>query len=111
MKNNQTDWQLFLDDERFPVKEDEWLIARNIEEAKQLIKKHGCPNVVSLDHDLGFDTKADAIRPTGCDFVKWLVEECITNAIEMPPNFKFTSHSMNPVGKKNIESLLANYVR
>jgi hypothetical protein len=83
-------------------------------------KLHGVPDVISFDHDLGdehyaecentpgiLDTAESEIEKhyskftekTGYDCTKWLIEHkhlpqtCIV-------------HSMNPVGKKNIEFIL-----
>ena len=43
---------------------------------------------------------------TGYDCAKWLVEYCLNNDLDLP--FCFV-HSMNPVGKDNINHLLKNY--
>jgi len=50
---------------------------------------------ISLDHDLGDDK-------SGYDVAKWIVENQF-------PLTGFKCHSMNPVGRKNIEQLLTHY--
>lgn len=43
---------------------------------------------------------------TGMDCAKWLIEYCITNNLKLP---KFYCHSMNPIGKDNITSILTQF--
>lgn len=115
---------LFLDDERNP--EDvtwihiggiesigaNWSVVRNFEQAKNWVLKNGFPDVISFDHDLGLEHYAGNYNDnkTGYDFAKWLIEyDADTNT--MPKDFKFTVHSMNPIGAENIRRLLKNYLR
>lgn len=100
-------WKLFLDDERYPV-DDEMIIARSFEEAKSLVLVKGCPIYISFDHDLGLDIFWKVAK-SWFDFTKWLVEEDIKNDI-IPTNFSFYVHSMNPIGKKNIEDYINWYL-
>ncbi len=96
-------WKLFLDDLRFPV-DDDFVIARNFDEAITLVETLGCPIFISFDHDLG-----DNI-PTGFDFAKWLVEcDLDKDGLFLSKDFDFYVHSANPVGKENIEGLLNGY--
>ena len=107
-------WNLFIDDERFPSKVTwgnetfyaihRWTIARNMVQFQDLIKTYGFPSFVSLDHDLGAD------EPTGHDIAKWLIEADMDGVHRIPDNFNFYVHSRNPVGKANIEGLLACYL-
>jgi hypothetical protein len=112
---------LFLDDIRYPIeayhytKQDiflrnDWHIVRNFEQFVNRILKKGLPEMISFDHDLADEhyVKAanESVEKTGYDCAKWLVEYCMENYLELP---KFYCHSMNPVGKKNIESLLTNF--
>lgn len=94
------EWSLFLDDEREP-KEKGMTVARTSEEAKELIRKKGFPKYMSLDHDLGGDD-------TGQKFVKWIVDEYMDKEL---PEFDFNIHSDNPVGSKNMESLLNSFIK
>lgn len=94
-------WKLFLDDERFPVNLDEFIIARTTAEAEQLVLENGLPSFISFDHDLGEN------QPTGFDFAKWLTLYCLNNKIR--PDFIFDVHSQNPVGAENIRGLLDQF--
>lgn len=90
-------WRLFLDDERFPVREDEWFIAQDVNEAVQQIILMGLPVYISFDHDLG--DGAD-----GADFANWLINFMIDEGLKFPTNFDYFVHSQNPVGAANIRA-------
>ena len=49
---------------------------------------------------------ATFIEKTGYECAKWLVDYCIKNYYDLPG---FIVHSMNPVGKMNIELYLNNF--
>lgn len=120
--------KLFIDDERMPadvtwvdIGAGPWNIVRSYDEAVAWVNDNGFPDVVSFDHDLGyeqFDTTDTGLivvtdareAASGYDFAKWLVEYDMNNGA-MPDHFTFTVHSMNPVGAKNIRSFLNNYIR
>lgn len=57
------------------------------------------PDAISFDHDL--DTEE-----TGYDIAKYIVNRCIEDNLNLPI---YSSHSANPIGRKNILSLLTNY--
>lgn len=96
--------KLFLDDERDPSFTDPDLkIARSFEEAVELVKIHGFPDEVFFDHDLGEGRN-------GYHFAMFLVDQDLDNGT-MPENFKYSVHSQNPTGKKNIIGLLDSYLR
>src|ERR1044071_4353893 len=95
--------KLFLDDLLDPPNGLSWWIARSYEEAVTLVQKHGFPEHVSFDHDLGDG-------PTGMDFAHYMIEIDLDHGI-MPKNFTYTVHSANPIGEKNIEALLDGYIR
>jgi len=90
----------------------DWEIVRSVAEGKAWVLNNGFPDVISFDHDLGEEHYAGNFSDggTGLDFAKWLVEYDMDTGT-MPENFKFTVHSMNPEGAKNIQSLLDNYLR
>ena len=99
-------WALFLDDERMPPSNfnGELVVARSLQEAIDLIVKNGCPYYISFDHDLGGDL-------TGMQLVKWIIEKDLDeNGGFIPKNFSFFVHSANPVGGKNIQTLLSSYL-
>ena len=101
-------WKLYLDDIRHPD-DSNYIIARTVEEAQQLIEKYGVPEHISFDHDLGVDDVGNLL-PTGYDFVKWLVEMDMDGNIELSSDFTFMVHSQNPVGAENIRVYLSNYL-
>lgn len=105
--------KLFLDDCR-SAPDSTWIVVRNYDQFVAFIEKHGVPDVISFDHDLGAEhypkCTADLEKEidyskytekTGYDCAKWLVanyslpESCVV-------------HSMNPVGSKNIKFVLEN---
>lgn len=119
---------LFIDDERVPsdvtwvniARTTEWAIVRSCDAAVDWVLENGFPDVISFDHDLGyeaFDTNENGIiivtdateTKSGYDFAKWLVEYDMETGL-MPDDFSFTVHSMNPIGAKNIQSYLDNYI-
>jgi hypothetical protein len=103
MKTNY--WNLFLDDIRNPVDGD-WIVARSVAEAMELINSNGLPVAMSLDHDLG-----DHV-PTGKDFLNDLVEIAQDSKTTSElSRVQMTVHSANPVGRANMESLWAQTIR
>jgi hypothetical protein len=90
-------YKLWLDDLRIPTKDFVWIT--NYNEFTEHIILNGMPEFISFDHDLG-------VGYSGYDCAKWLVEYCLDNDLDLPD---YKVHSMNPVGKNNIESLLENY--
>lgn len=95
-------YKMFIDDERFPPNDGDWIICRNQWEVFDTIEEQGYPSFISFDHDLGEN------HPTGYDIAKELVDQDI--ALDwMKPEFDFYVHSQNPVGKANIEKYLHRY--
>lgn len=118
---------LFLDDERVPddvtwinIGRGPWEIVRSFNQAVEWVKTNGFPDVISFDHDLGYEefeaNEAGIVvtnateEKSGLDFAKWLIEYNLDNHT-MPEDFSFTVHSMNPVGAENISKLMYNYLR
>jgi len=121
--------RLFLDDVRNPINctaymrpaniyLEDWDVVRTYDEFVDYITKNGVPDEISFDHDLSdehydpsmyestdkYTKKYDSFKEkTGYDCAKWLSEYCIKNVIPMP---KCYVHSMNPVGRDNIQSVL-----
>lgn len=93
MKNMMT--YLFIDDERQPGS-DIWVVVKTYDEFVQYIKDHGMPDHISFDHDLGEGK-------TGYDCAKYIVE----NQLRLKG---WQVHSMNPVGRDNINKLLDRYL-
>ena len=94
---------MFIDDIRFPKANmykdfDDIFIYRNYKDsikALNFLKDKDYEIYISLDHDLN-DVK------TGYDIAKYIVE----NKINIDG---FNIHSMNVVGRKNIQDLLIHY--
>jgi hypothetical protein len=120
-------YNLFLDDIRSPNKFFNdirtWVVARNYDEFVKIITEQGMPELISFDHDLSFehyplaekDASSSTIIPyaiykekTGFHCAKWLVNHCMTKHLPLP---KWQIHSLNPIGKENIKSLLECYER
>lgn len=87
--------KLFVDDLRNPYG-DGWKVARTFEEATQVLLNEEV-EIVSLDHDLGEDTK------TGYDLVKWMVEN-----LPFWPTVVII-HTSNPVGRDNMSACIKRY--
>ena len=92
-------YKLYLDDERFPKLSNDWVIVRSYDEFINTIHEKGLPFEMSLDHDLGDNV------PTGFDCVKWMVHRMMYDLRKISINV----HSANPVGKDNIEGLIASW--
>lgn len=131
-------YHLFLDDERRPKDVTwvrlplvPWTIVRDHPSFVATITAAGVlPLHISFDHDLGADAYDEANRlavearlltskpqidysklktKTGYHCAQWLVDYCIAH--DYAPLPEWTVHSMNPIGKENIESLLTSYAR
>lgn len=127
---NPTSTLLFLDDIREPKQAYEytkqemfvnqkWDVVRNYDEFVNYIKTNGLPSFISFDHDLADvhymseqkwidhynsgDTRTPNREKTGYDCAMWLVFYCLDNDKQLPDYY---CHSMNPVGKEKIVSLL-----
>lgn len=127
-------YNLFLDDLRNPkdvtwVKENEvpedihywdkstWVVVRNYKDFVQTIEKRGLPKFISFDHDLadehypwnnhlGIPKYGKYKELTGYECAKWLCDYCLDKNLPLP---KFVVHSMNIMGKENIEKYLINF--
>lgn len=110
-------WNLFIDDERdmADVKwasaemqnkyhNEEWTICRSHMQVISAIYENGMPTFISFDHDLGEN------ESTGHAIAKWIVHLDMESSVKIPDNFDFYVHSMNPIGKANIEGLLNGYL-
>lgn len=120
-----TNYNLFLDDVRIPThvtwaaipKNQHYSVVRNYKEFVDLITLRGLPKFVCYDHDLADCHYGDGLNgrgidydkyteKTGYDCAKWLVNYCINKGVKHPP---YIVHSLNPIGKKNIESYIESY--
>ena len=125
-----TKYNLFLDDYRIPTHVtwvkipdyQHYTVVRNYKQFVDMILLRGIPQFVCYDHDLadvhyntyhnvneagGLEIDYDKFtEKTGYDCAKWLVNYCVDKKIKHPP---YIVHSLNPIGKKNIESYIENY--
>lgn len=117
-------YYIFLDDERFPsqvkwtsIPDLPWTVVRSYANFKALIELKGyMPQCISFDHDLSLEHYVDLckndrdydkyIEKTGYDCAKWLVNYCMNNDLKIP---EYYVHSLNPIGAKNIISILESY--
>ena len=95
-------YKMFIDDERYPITPD-WFIARNSYDAIYAVKNYGFPNEIAFDHDLGG-------QDTSMVFLVWLSNYMLDNGLEFPKDFKYSIHSQNPIGTKNIEMFMENFM-
>jgi hypothetical protein len=103
-------YKLFLDDLRFPETGD-WIIARTMDDAVWYVENKGIPHFISFDHDLAADHYiiGDGEK-TGYDFAKWFANHVMDNDLKLPDSFDYYVHSMNPVGKENIEKYMIHWL-
>lgn len=104
----QSGYVLFLDDLREPnmffFGDDANIkIARNIQEAKEIIFEYDMPNFLALDHDLGM---VDGKIETVSEFLDWLIDLALDWKVAPP---QYNIHSDNPVGKKNLEAKMNSW--
>lgn len=119
-------YNLFLDDERVPLDVKwidlplvNWIIARSFSDFVDIINKNGLPKIISFDHDLADEHYREFINSkngefnynkmkekTGYDCVKFLIDYCIDNNLDLP---EYYIHTMNPIGRENMNSLLESY--
>ena len=96
-------YKLFIDDLRDPVTND-WKVARSSVEAKDIVVEFGIPNEIAFDHDLGGED-------TSIIFIHWLINKMLDEELSLPEGFKFSVHSMNPIGATAIKSIMDNVVK
>tara|TARA_Y100000310_G_scaffold141069_1_gene140476 strand:- start:840 stop:1184 length:345 start_codon:yes stop_codon:yes gene_type:complete len=96
-------YSMFIDDLREPAKRFD-VIARSSNEAIKTVKKKGVPTYISFDHDLGGDD-------TAMKFINWLIDAVLDGEIQWSPRFRFAVHSANPVGARNIEGKMNNFIK
>lgn len=128
---------LWLDDVRNPFMAD-WLMqyapqfaygegettwVKSYDEFVEWINVNGLPHTIGFDHDLGQDVANEKVlggmskrksrrekrtEMSGFECAKWLVDYCIKHKKGIP---QFFVQSANPVGKKNIITLLNNAIK
>ena len=91
--------KLFIDDIRECP--EGFSCARTSSDAIDWVKKNGCPDFISFDHDLGGEDTTMA-------FVNWFIGGVLDKEIVLPKDFRYNIHSANPVGSENLRSKLEN---
>lgn len=128
---------IFLDDERMPygvtwaeLPTAPWTIVRNYDQFVSTIERYYAyfkklPEFIAFDHDLAPEHYRQSMynpdghysnyyfdgtfkEKTGFDAAKWLTEFCEEKGLDIPD---YIVHSMNPIGKQNIYSILESYKR
>ena len=118
--------KIFLDDIRTPYS-NEWTIVRDYNEFVKLINDINIDDVdvISLDHDLAdehyrpsmydidghysnYYTDGTFKEKTGYECAKYLIDFCVKNNKELPQVYV---HTMNPIGRVNIISLINNFYK
>jgi len=84
-------YKLYIDDVREPETDNDWVIARSLEEVKEVCEDKGKPSHISFDHDMGEE------EPNGVEIAEWLMDND-----QMPDSWNV--HSANPVGSQNIKN-------
>jgi len=92
--------KIFLDDKRDTP--DGFIRCWWPDEVITILQKREPIEVLSLDHDLGDDSKG-----TGYTVLKWLEEQVFFDRNFPIPN-TICIHSANPVGRMNMEAALCN---
>lgn len=129
MQNVKRTYKLFLDDIRNPIHayeytrwegflKDDWLIVRDYEQFVNTVEMkwethNAFPEIIAFDHDLADEhynapVHSDFKERTGYDCATWLIDFCIDNKLIIP---SWICHSMNPVGRDNINMILKNFKR
>lgn len=106
----KVEYGLYVDDERplpdrYKNKNDKWDVAKNYDEAIKLLSKNKY-DIVSLDHDIASWNK-DGREMTGYDIALFLAQRKHDGDYVPPEIF---AHTANPVGKKNIDSVISRYL-
>ena len=100
-----------------PFKDEEWIIVRNYNDFVDFFTQNveiikNSDLFIAYDHDLSDEhynpdiENSEYKEKTGYDCAKWLCEYCLDNGVKYP---EYYIHSMNPVGKQNIDSYIANF--
>lgn len=112
-------WALFLDDYRFPedtkTRRSDWMIARSYDDAVNLVTEYGPPVFISFDHDLADEhyksfAEGAVAEKTGYQFAKWFCSHVMENDLLLDDRFGYYVHSMNPIGAKNIDMYMKNFL-
>ena len=131
--------KLYLDDLRIPKDSigfvpdvlnqfywaNDWIVVRNFWEFCNYIQKFDLPDFISFDHDLAdehYSMTSDEVNSssyeevvgtyqekTGYDCLKWLVGKVLAPIGAPFPDYAL--HTMNSIGKDNMEKYINTYKR
>lgn len=98
------EWEMFIDDERFPADKENpsIVIVRSSKEAIAFCNAvKSLPKRILFDHDLGGDD-------TSMVFINWMIHQLYDDnpTFKLRQDFTFSVHSQNPVGARNIKGTL-----
>ena len=97
--------------------------VKSYDEFCKWITDNGLPLKIAFDHDLADEHYApqeeykdynkwadsqDFQEKTGMDCVKWLVDYCLDNKVQLPT---WVCHSANPAGVENMTGLLKSFMK
>lgn len=104
-------YNLFIDDMRVPLYDfADAVLVKSMFEAEQYIQKHGVPEAISFDHDLGEDENG-RILPSALDLLSSLIEAHLDGHIDLGLVKRVVVHSSNPPGVKNIIGLWNGFAK
>lgn len=108
---------IFLDDER-DFKDITWIkypkftnvmVVRNSLEFKTLVKSFTSFKDISFSFDHDIQDYSEGEEITGYDCAKWLLDY-LYDTKTIYSDLQMWCHSMNPIGKENIEMYIKNYL-
>lgn len=99
-----TQWKRFITQNFRNVTFDDVVWCHSYDEFMTYMNAHGIPRYVSFDHDLA-DTQLTQER-TGYTCAKSIIDACLDANVDVP---QYAIQSSNPVGARNIASLMDNY--
>ncbi len=116
-------YKLFLDDER-PVPSPDWVLARSVAEAIEIIESHGLPYAISFDHDMGIASlplgkpvgrfirsisgwfrPGVVLNPTGIALAEYIRQNFRSQDLR-PHVFGYAIHSANREGSDAIRDIM-----
>ena len=106
--SDKTETNLWLDDERPCPYVGNWRVAKNYEQAVEILSKYTVVRCC-LDHDLAWEHYDGTVdqkqytEKTGLDVVKWMANN------DCWPNVAPVVHSHNPVGALNMARILSDH--
>lgn len=83
-----------------------------MDDAVWAVEQYGLPTMISFDHDLAdVHYIAGDGEKTGYTFAKWFCDYVMDNDLDIPADFGYNIHSMNPVGAENIRAYMENFLK